>query len=126
MSKINIGNLYDANKQLMAKQSPMSAIQQAAAQKKLEDWFNMSVDCYAMLLCHERRDYTIFHMYENPPANPNPPTIAAKECMICLTNRGAILSIDKTQDNAWEIWIKVDDEAFCYYLFCYDNAVIEC
>lgn len=121
---LNFGSLYDANKQLMATQDDLSPKDIAKAQMRLEDWFNMSIDCYAMLLCNERRDFTIFHLYENQ--NPNPPAIAAQECIGCLTDRGKILSIDSTSDGAWEIWLKIDNECFCYYLFCYDNAVIEC
>ena len=30
------------------------------------------------------------------------------------------------QDKAWEIWLKIDNTPYCYYLFRYDNAVIEC
>ena len=77
-----------------------------------------------MLLCQERRDYTIFHLYENQ--NPNPPAIAAKELLLCLTERGEILSIEETEDKAWEIWLRINKKPFCYFLFNYDNAVIEC
>ena len=123
--KLNLGTLYDANKQIMIKQSPMSHPALAAAQRDIEDWFNREIDCYAMLLCNERRDYTIFHLYENQ--NPNPCAIAAKECLGCLSDRGKILSIDPIQDDkAWEIWIRIDNEAYCYHLFRYDEAVIEC
>ena len=122
--KINAGTLYDLNKQIMKDRTPLNHLELVPMQLKIEDWFNMSVDCYAMLLCHERRDYTIFHLYENQ--NPNPPAIAASECIGCLTDRGEVLSIDKTEDDAWEIWILIDEQPYCYYLFCYDNAVIEC
>jgi hypothetical protein len=34
---------------------------------------------------------------------------------------------EKTEDDiAIEIWIEIDKEPFCYYLFPYDEAVIEC
>jgi len=118
--------VYDINKQLVKKLTPLSELELPQKQKALEDWFNMHCDCYAMLLCHEQRDYTVFHMYDNPPANPNPPAIAAKELIECLKNRGVIISIDPTQDGAWEIWLQIGDESYCYYLFRYDDAVIEC
>ena len=63
---------------------------------KFEEWFNWIIDTYAMLLCHERRDYTIFHLYENQ--NPNPTAIAAKECIECLKERGEILSIEQMKE----------------------------
>ena len=124
-TEINVGNLYEMNKQLIRQtQTPISHLELLSKQNKLENWFNMIIDTYAMLLCHERRDYTIFHLYENQ--NPNPPAVAASECIACLTERGDILSIEETKDHAWEIWINIDTEPYCYYLFKYDNAVIEC
>lgn len=120
---IPAGTLYDMNKQIMQDRKPLNKLEIGTYQPKLEDWFNMEVDCYAMLLCHDRRDFTIFHMYERE--NPNPPALAAKELLICLTNRGEVLSIDATEDKAWEIWMKIDGKPYCYYLFKYDDAVIE-
>jgi hypothetical protein len=44
----------------------------------------------------------------------------------CLTNRGEIISIEPTENNdAFEIWLKIDDEYYVYYLFPYDLGVIE-
>lgn len=122
--KINAGNLYDLNKQIMKNKTPINHLELIPIQLKVEDWFNWEVDNYAMLLCREQNDYTIFHLYENQ--NPNPCAIAASEFIGCLTDRGDILSIDKTEDGAWECWIKIGEEPYCYYLFPYDNAVIEC
>ena len=122
---LEMGNLYEMNKHLISQTvKPLSHLELAAIQLKLEDWFNMIIDTYAMLLCHERRDYTIFHLYE--AQNPNPPAVAASELIGCLTDRGEILTIEETPDQAWEIWLKIDSEPVCYYLFKYDNAVIEC
>lgn len=119
-----MNTIYDLNKEIVKEHlDPLNHLELAKKQKDISEWFNWEVDCYAMLLCHERRDYTIFHMYENQ--NPDPPALAAKELMGCLTNRGTVLSIDETPDKAWEIWLKIDDECFCYYLFRYDEAVIE-
>lgn len=116
--------LYDMNKQIMKNIDPLNELQIASAQSSIEDWFNMSIDCYAMLLCNERRDFTLFHLYENQ--NPNPCKVAANEFIGCLIDRGDILSIEPADGNAWEVWIKIDDEPYCYYLFNYDNGVIEC
>lgn len=122
--KINAGNLYDLNKQIMKNKTPINHLELVPIQLKVEDWFNWEVDNYAMLLCREQNDYTIFHLYENQ--NPNPCAIAASEFIGCLTNRGDILSIDETEDRVWECWIKIGEEPYCYYLFPYDDAVIEC
>ena len=118
------GTLYDMNKQVMQEAKPLTHVELGAIQPKISEWFNMIIDTYAMLLNHDRHDYTIFHLYENQ--NPDPPTVAAKELFICLTNRGEILSIDETKDKAWEIWLRINGKPYCYYLFRYDDAVIEC
>ena len=76
-----------------------------------------------MLLCRERYDFTVFHLYELQ--NENPPNIAAKELIKILQNRGYILSIEQEQD-AFEIWLSIDKEVFAYYLFACDDWVIEC
>ena len=125
MAEFSIGNLYDANRQIMEsdKIKPMLAPAIAAAQLKIENFFNQRCDSYAMLYCRELSDITIFHMYEKQ--NPNPPAVAAKECILCCTDRGELLSIEEQPDKNWEIWIRIDGEAHAYYLFPYDNAVIE-
>lgn len=122
---MSMGTLYDMNKQIMQQTGkPLTHLELASIQLKLENWFNWIIDTYAMLLCHERRDYTIFHLYEKE--NKNPPAIAASELINCLKNRGEILAIEENEDKAWEIWLKIDNQFYCYYLFRYDDAVIEC
>lgn len=122
---ISAGNLYQANKQLvLAHEKPLNHLELAGVQPKLEKFFEDKVHKYAMLLCHEQRDYTIFNLDE---ASIVAPHTAASEVMLCCTNRGEVYSIEETEDGvAFEIWIKIDDDAFCYYLFPYDQAVIEC
>ena len=121
-----MGTLYDANKQIMSsdKIKPLNELEIAAAQNKINDFFNWKCDCYGMLYCKDLSDITIFHMYENQ--NPDPPAIAAAECIGCCLDRGEILSIEEQPDGNYEIWLRINNEAFAYYLFPYDNAVIEC
>ena len=118
-------DLYSLNKQIVKQTlSPMSEETIEEKRKPLEEWFNWIIDAYAMLLCHERRDYTVLHLYEKE--NRNPPEVAVNELLLCLKERGSILSIDQTPDKAWEIWVKIDQEPYCYFLFRCDDAVIEC
>ena len=133
MAELSMGTLYDANKILMNtkdeatqtyKFKPMNHLEITGAQAKLEEFFNQKCDCYAMLYCKEQSDITIFHMYENQ--NPNPPAIAAAECIGCCLDRGELLSVEEQEDGNYEFWIRIEDDSFAYYLFPYDNAVIEC
>ena len=124
-NQVSLGTLYDFNKQLMMKQPKMTNKEIQDIKSELAEWFNWQIDGYAMLLCREKYDFTVFHLYEK--ANPNPPEIAANELIELLNNRGQILSIEKQQDLCtWEIWIKQNDEAFAYYLFNCDDFIIEC
>ena len=127
---VSLGTLYDFNKQIMLKQEKLSESEIKAIESELEEWFNWQIDGYAMLLCREKYDFTIFHLYEKQ--NPNPPKIAVTELIDLLKNRGKILSIEKDTinsymtNNAWEIWLEIDGEAFAYYLFNCDDWVIQC
>lgn len=124
---VSLGTLYDFNKQILSKQKKLNQFEIDQIKSKIEEWFNWQIDGYAMLLCRERYDFTIFHLYEK--TNPNPCKIAVEELIDCLKNRGKILSIEKdsnTMNNAWEIWLDIDGEAFAYYLFNCDDWVIQC
>lgn len=121
---VSLGNLYDINKQLMATMPEMTDAEIDLITPQLEEWFNWKLDGYAMLLCRERYDFTIFHLYEKQ--NPYPQKVAVSELFELLKERGKILSIEKADENSWEIWIKIDEEAFAFYLFGCDEWVIEC
>ena len=112
-------SLYEYSKQVVANEVPMDPI--LFNQKMIEVSMDMVEHTYMMLLCHDRRDYTIFHI-----ANADK-KIAAKEISETLYNRGKILLIDKQKDGSWEIWIRdsLTDENFAYYLFPYDDGVVE-
>ena len=122
--ELSAGNLYEANKRMILNtENPLNHLELANKQLKLEDFFEHKVNKYAMLLCHEQRDYTIFNL--DKQNNITAPFIAAREALGCCTDRGDVYSIEEEQ-GAWEIWIKIEDDIFCYYLFPYDQAVIEC
>ena len=122
---VSAGNLYDVNKQMVEQtDKPLTHPELAVKQEDLEKFFEEKVKKYAMLLCHEQRDYTVFNLDEK---SLTAPYIAASEALGCCTDRGEVYSIEETEDKqAYEIWIKEDNELFCYYLFPYDQAVIEC
>ena len=122
--EIKGNTLYDANKQLVLEhEQPLNHLEMVRKQQMLQDWFSNEVTTYAMMLCHDLRDYTIFHLNDTDSASYN----ASKEVFVCCLNRGDILGIDLTDDKqAYEIWLRIGDEAYCYYLFPYDQAVIDC
>ena len=121
MSEVSLGTIYDINKNIMSKMDKLSNPALMNKLKKVEQYFNEN-KMYFMLLCHERRDFTLFRLIET-----NSSQEAASILKECLQNRGMVLEIEKVEEtNAFEIWLKIDNEAFSYYLFPYDDAIIEC
>jgi hypothetical protein len=122
MADINLGNLYDFNKEAMKNENPLDPIQFNLKTNEIAvELQEREESQYWMLLCHERRDYTIFNII----ACQNHKDIE-RELKPTLLNRGTIISIEKQPDENWEIWIRdSENENFVYYLFPYDNGVIE-
>lgn len=121
MSEIEIGTLYDMNKELMKTAKPLDNKEINKQLVRVKDFFSGDEVRYYMLLSKERSDYTVFRL-----KNSLSSTKAIKDLKECLNNRGEILSIEKTEDNvAFEIWLRIDGENFVYYLFRYDFGVIE-
>lgn len=124
MAEIQMGTLYDVNKEAMKKEKRLSSKEVADAIKEKVVKFFSENKRYFMLLCNERKDYTVFKK-ANLSISQGEENFA-RDLKECLINRGKVISIDQTEDGvAFEIWLYIDDEAFCYYFFPYDEAVIE-
>lgn len=124
-------NMYEMNKTLL--QQNGKSMSSFKIRQAIEDiavrttsWAWDTYCRYVMLLCNERKDYTIFHINDLDLDSGRP---EYKEALIdCLHNRGEIYDIHVTEDKmAYEIWLKTNDdkEFHVYYLFPYDNGVIE-
>jgi len=129
-------SLYDINKGLVEKNVP-DLTQEELQDKKniIIDFINNTNNAYYMLLCNEKKDYTIFHRNFDATAetfcdNCTHCSVERIENILideCLPNRGNTKSIELVEDNnAIEIWISIDEESYCYYFFPYDTAIIEC
>jgi len=117
----NIGTLYDINKSIIENNIKELTSEEIEEKKELIDsLLQRTNNKYYMLLCNDRKDYTVFVNEENDIDNFL--KILLDEC---LPNRGKIKSIEDTEDNqAIEIWLSIEGESYCYYLFPYDNAII--
>lgn len=118
--------VYDFLRSEMSKQTPLTTAQKQVAVDKIAEYFSDGFKTkgarYFLLLCNERRYYTVFHLTS---MLSNFKTAAA-ECIACCLDNGVILSVDVNEDNVYEIWIKNrDGEVNCYHLFDYTAAVIE-
>lgn len=76
---------------------------------------------YFMLLCNDRRDYTVFYFNGITKIKDLEDSL-----LKTLQNRGEIFDIYSTSNTSWEIWIKGNDgELYCYVLFDYQDGVVE-
>lgn len=121
MGEVSLGTLYDINKNLMKEEKKLSYPALTNKLKHVTKFFENN-KMYFMLLCNEARDYTIFKINNHASAEK-----ATEELKECLLNRGEVLDISKVDEiqEAFEIWIKMNNDAYCYYLFPYDEAIIE-
>lgn len=129
-SEVSFGNLYDVNKQLMAKEAKLNEEKFKEQKQRLGDWiYQQSDQQYFMMLCHERRDYTVFNINKDPLGNITIDKIQSMldDVIECLTNRGDILAIDLQETGGWEFWIRhfEDNDCSVYCLFPYGTAVLE-
>ena len=118
---ITLGSAYEINKNLVEKyEKELTSEELNQKKEELLTFLDAKNDNYYMLLCNDRKDYTVFRLVEDKNELIN---ILVDECLL---NRGAVKGIDLTEDKyAMEIWLSIDNEAFCYYFFPYGEAVIE-
>lgn len=123
-------SLYDMNKQLVLQNCEV--LTEAHLKDEMAGiaaWFSFEKEsCYFMLLCHELRDYTIFHFNSSSKKCYD----ASMELLEVLQNRGEIVNISY-EERAYSIWITREEEvegeavraAYLYHLFPYDLGVVE-
>lgn len=122
---LNLGTQYNFSKNMV---SQLPALNEGNLNSKKEIVKNFIIkqsNFYYMLLCNEQKDYTVFH-WNNICDDTGAMEIAKILVDECLKNRGEIRGIDLTENkDAIEIWLYIDEEAFVYYFFPYDEAIIE-
>ena len=130
-TEVSLGTLYDMNKQIMESAPVLTDNQIGDLVENICSWLadETNQDKYYMMLCHERRDYTLFNLDKTNQWRKAPfynCAQAANDVIECLQNRGDILSIEYIDaTHAWELWIRNEEGCFAYYLFNYDQAVLE-
>ena len=114
-------NMYEFNKVNMAQVKPLDPIWLNRRLKEVAEYM-YSENCYWMLLCRERNDYTVFALLGHYGVSE-----LSKELSECLLNRGLITDFTQRDDGNYEIWIRDQEtkENFVYYLFKYNEGIIE-
>lgn len=127
-TELNMGNLYDFNKNAMKQEKPIDSI---LANKRITDicntmYISTGVDSYYMLICPDNRQYVIFHI----DGENSTPLSIKNEVILTLKNRGEIIDIDMTHkdEKIWEIWIKdkYTNDLYMYQLTDYTKEIIHC
>lgn len=110
-------NLYDLNKQIMSQMEPWDIERWEQAEKDIDEWEKNIQAKYYMMLAREKNYYTIFtdDGYEFHGLGA-----AVRECLEFV---GDVVSIEIKED-AIEFWIKELNDAYCMYLFNYEEGVV--
>ena len=121
---VSFGNLYEANKKLVeANEKPLSKTAIRESKTKLLNFLNSTNNYYYMLLCHEKRDYTIFKTNKTLDGNKYNIDVLVDE-IAC--SRGIIKGIDVLDHSmAVAFWTSHDNESFVYMFFPCDSCVID-
>lgn len=124
MADIEMGTVYDwVKKEVQTVDKPLSKTALREKKANLEAFMRNTDNYYYMLLCRERNDYTIFRTNKTVDGNKYNVNVLIDEV---ADNRGTIKRIEKSEDGgAIEIWISIDDDAYCYMFFPCDMFVID-
>lgn len=122
MANVEIGTLYELNKQVMAQLPPQDEQTLHHNFNLIGSWFSSTdKQDWFMLMCKERSDFTLIHIKESNY------TAALRELQEILEERGQILAIQYVHgEDVFEIWVKAkDDEVFMFMLFEASWMVVE-
>jgi len=114
--------LFQLNQSIMTGLPKYSHEQISAAKRLIDSWHSRHQGNYYMLLSNEQHYYTVFHIghdYSNPVLE----NAVIDECLGAL---GAIKEVSLTDDDVVECWVTIGDTSYVYYLFNYDEGVVEC
>lgn len=119
---LSVGSLYELNQQAYNKVKPLNTIQKKEHLSNLYEWVKEQRCDYVMLLCHERRDYTILHFKTREDKKYKDGIY--NDLLECLNNRGKLLDVRYLQDqDAWEIWLRIfEDKSHQNYMYMFFNA----
>lgn len=121
-NSISAGSLYELNQKMYDKIKPLTMSQKKEQLSNLYEWTREQRCDYVMLLCHERRDYTILHF--NTREDKKYKNGINIDLFECIDNRGKLLDVRYLQDqDAWEIWIRIfEDKSHQNYMYMLFNA----
>lgn len=123
MADIEMGTLYEANKEAYKQINPLSDKRIDKELAQIGAWMSSQYfNSYYLLYCREKHDFTIFHLKDSEYLE------AVQEIKEVLETRGQILDISYSHDfEFYECWIKniETEEISMYAFFPCEDWVIE-
>lgn len=121
MAEIEMGTLYELNKQIMSQLPPQSKQQLIQNFNIIGTWFGKGLERWFMLMCKEKSDFTFLHITNEQF------TKGIFELQDILRERGEVLAIQYVHgEDAFEIWVKNNEgEVFLYMLFEAEWMIVE-
>ena len=114
--------LYELNKTIIAALPDISEEEIEEGLEAINEFDEIVSAKYYMLLCKELSYFTVLRRRKIKCEDAT----LAEAFMSCLKSFGTIKSIEiKPEDSAVEIWMKKDEDVFCFYLFNYTAGVVE-
>lgn len=113
-------SLYDLNRSIIFNLPPQDEHVIDKHFMNINSWFYKYENPWFMLMCKERSDFTMIHIKNNHYPQ------AVKELKEILKERGTVSSLQYFEDqDAWEIWVKNNEEAFMFMLFEASWMIVE-
>ena len=109
-------SLYDLNKSMILKEGKTLTDREIEA---VINKFGNDDNCYYLLLNKELSHYTVFDTYKDFNHTDFGP------CVVNIINSFGRIYFAEEKENGVEIWVKVEDDIYCFFLFPYDDCVIE-
>lgn len=115
-------SLYDLNKSTIAQLPLATEEDKANYALELDEYQDATQANYYMMLCHDYHYYTILHHNHDASAIDG----FGVTVLDCLNNTGDLITMEYDKEQkAYEIWMKINDEAYVFYLFNYDIGVVD-
>lgn len=115
-----IASLYELNQMAFKNMDAWTGDGESKGELEFFNWISQYRDKkYFMLLCNELRYYTVFHMAD---FNAKRMWDELKDVMSYV---GPVCLMEKDSNNCWSVWAKSEDEPHLFYMFPYDNGVVE-
>ena len=114
--------LYDLNKQLIIQMPELNEEQIEKGKEEINNFRDDTDNVYYMLYGKEISYFTLFKAGDEPYDY-----ITLGGAIIdCLCDLGTIKSIGRVENGeAIEIWVQINDDATCLYLFPYDGGLVK-